>query len=101
VLKADMMVEYGRVQIGGMSYICPTRSVAIVVADQQLQKLSSTGQVLRGGGTPQMMSGQQARRESGSTQTLLNDVAFEHYHLLRSETRMLTGADLNDGGSTP
>jgi hypothetical protein len=36
-----------------------------------------------------------------NNQTLLNDVTFEHYHLLRSDAKILTPADLNDDGPNP
>lgn len=57
--KADIFVEYGPVEIGGKTYICPVKSAAYSVSDW---------------------------REIG---TWLNDVAFEQYHVYRADTRIL------------
>jgi hypothetical protein len=57
--KADIFVEYGPVEIGGKTYICPLKSGAYSVSDW---------------------------REIG---TWLNDVVFEQYHVYRASTRIL------------
>jgi hypothetical protein len=64
---SNIMVEYGSVEIGGKSYICPVRSVSMWI-----ESLSS----------------------SNDPQTLLNDVDFGQYHLFRSESRVLIGNDV-------
>ena len=61
-IPAAIVVEYGPVEIGGKSYICPIHSIAI-------------NQVID--------SDQQPPR------TLVNDVSFTDYHLFRSDMRML------------
>lgn len=76
IVRGDILVEYGPVEIGGRTYTCPVRSVSISVQGDGL-----------GGG----MSGLDwpgAARES----TLLNDVRFEDYHLFRAQMQILTGA---------
>jgi VWFA-related protein len=76
ISKADIMVEYGPVEIGGQSYICATRSVALSTAlsaytfNARFRDLS-------------------ARWTPGPQQKLLNDVAFEQYHMFRSDLRIL------------
>jgi hypothetical protein len=68
-----ILVEYAATLIGGTSYICPVRSVA-------LSKMpGDTGD-----------DGKQA--QSSLVQTQLNDVAFTNYHLFRTESRILTGS---------
>ena len=68
-VDADIVVEYGPVEIGGKTYICPVRSVALSLAENcELP-----------GSSPALL------------QTLLNDVVFQEYHLFRSHTRVLTG----------
>jgi hypothetical protein len=89
--KADLMVEYGPVVIGGRTYICPTKSVALVMAYQEAPR---AGASLNGD-----RHFDQAHR--GPQQTLLNDVTFGHYQVLRSEARILTGADTNDDEDKP
>jgi hypothetical protein len=65
IIRADIMVEYGPVEIGGKTYTCPTRSVSICRFIN---------------GFPQ-----------GSEATLLNDVSFTDYHQFRAESRILPG----------
>lgn len=76
-----ILVEYAATSIGGTSYICPIRSVA-------LSKMpGDTGD-----------DGKQA--QSSLVQTQLNDVAFTDYHLFRTESRILTGSSAI-GAETP
>jgi hypothetical protein len=63
--RADIMVEYGAVAIGGKGYTCPVRSVSIATGVSPM-KLSATLYVTR-----------------------LDDVAFSGYHVFRTETRIL------------
>ena len=68
--RADIMVEYGTVDIGGKSYTCPVRSVSL-----------SRGKSVAGSGGP----GLESLREV----TRLNDVVFSDYHVFRSEMRIV------------
>ncbi|WP_109487650.1 VWA domain-containing protein [Occallatibacter savannae] len=68
--RADIMVEYGTVDIGGKIYTCPVRSVSI-----------SRGKSVSGSGGP----GLESLREV----TRLNDVGFSDYHVFRSEMRIV------------
>ena len=63
--RADIMVEYGAVMIGGRGYTCPVRSVSIATGVSPV-KLSATLYVTR-----------------------LDDVVFSGYHVFRSESRIL------------
>lgn len=70
ILRGDIMVEYGPVEIGGKTYPCPIRSVSISLTNDQFpDPLAQTGQ----------------------TNLLLNDVLFANYHEFRSESRILPG----------
>ncbi|MGB6689416.1 MAG: hypothetical protein WBE76_16405 [Terracidiphilus sp.] len=73
--RSDIMIEYGPVDIGGKAYICPIRSISIDRA--------------------QSVSVHAAWNESfmayGPYATMLNDIAFDRYHIFRSESRVLTG----------
>jgi VWFA-related protein len=81
VVKADIMVEYGPVEIGGQAYTCPLRSVSSSRAESvqvdpnfhfslanQLQPLKNQ----------------------------IADTTFENYHVFRSETRVLTAEEANE-----
>lgn len=87
IQRADIMVEYGPVDIGGKTYICATRSVA----------LSSALSVSRFNRTPGMVG----RATAGPPQTLLNDVAFERYHMFRAGVRILTADETQEQGPPP
>jgi hypothetical protein len=85
---ADMLVEYGPVEIGGIIYICPVKSVAyslvhMVVFDRDF----NTGAVLSS--------------SLGVPRDYLNEVLFTQYHLFRAETRILTGNGEEPGAVTP
>lgn len=73
IRKAAISVEYGPVDIGGTSYICPTRSVAIS------QDMNRPG-VTIGGAVPV---------------TRINETLFTGYHRFGSTVRILAGAPEN------
>jgi hypothetical protein len=78
-VTSAIMVEYGSILIGGTSYICPVKSVAL-----------SRLPVATPDGGPQT--------STAPMQTQLNDVAFVDYHLFRAEARVLTGVSANYEG---
>jgi hypothetical protein len=75
LLRSDIMIEYGPVEIGGKTYICPVRSVSIS----------------RGRSVTDLTEWDESFRTYGPYATMLNDVAFEGYHIFRTKSRMLTG----------
>jgi hypothetical protein len=74
VKEADIVVEYGQVALGGSTYWCPVKSVALSMS-------------LENSGT---FSGTQVR-------TRVNDVVFIGYRRLGSESRVLTGEETGPG----
>jgi VWFA-related protein len=76
MLRSDLMVEYGPIVIGGQTYICPARSVAI--SRSRTVKLLHVWNMDFG--------------VYGPFETAINDVTFSDYHLFRSEIRILTDA---------
>ncbi len=73
--RSDIMIEYGPVQIGGTTYHCPLRSVSMTRA-RSVRVLSLWDESFR---------------SYGPYAAMLNDSAFDQYHLFRSESRVLTG----------
>jgi hypothetical protein len=73
LVRSDIMIEYGPVEIGGKNYICPVRSVSIS----------------RGRSVTVLTEWDESFRTYGPYATMLNDVAFERYHLFRAKSRML------------
>lgn len=64
--RADIMVEYGPVMIGGKEYTCPVRGVSIAVGVSPV-RLRSTLYVTR-----------------------MDDFVFSDYHVFRTDTRILS-----------
>ena len=74
VARAGVLVEYGPVEIGGKSYVCPARSVALLVS-HALQPPTK----------PNLEPSY-----AGPATTFLNDVAFGQYHRFGAKTRIVT-----------
>ena len=91
ISRADVVVEYGPVDIGGKSYICPARSVSITTArDVVARGIRYTGSIAYYDdivGTP--------------TVTSINDVVFGSYHQFRSEMRILPMDSSEQDGNKP
>ncbi len=82
--RTNLAVEYGPVQIGGSTYICPLRTIALTTATTAdidaatpLESPSPAG----GANSIYMMQLGQV--------TAINDVAFEDYHLFRADMRIV------------
>jgi hypothetical protein len=75
---ASLLVEYGPVEIGGMTYICPVRSLAFSLVRVVLEQVDDSDLRLHGSSL-------------GPAQAYLNVVLFKQYHLFRAETRILAG----------
>jgi hypothetical protein len=73
--RADIVVEYGPVALGGRSYICPVSSVGI-------------GQI-RLDGMPAGLA--PAGDNAAHSATGVNHTDFQRYHLFRAESRILPG----------
>lgn len=73
MLQADIMVEYGAVEIGGKPYTCPVRSVSLS----------------RGHSVIVMLDGNENGTTLGPEITRLNDVSFADYHLFRGDVRIV------------
>jgi hypothetical protein len=78
LVREAIMVEYGSVPLGGSSYICPLKGVAMAVMPM---------------GDP--------TSDAIPIQTQLNDVAFTDYHLFRSESRILPATDTGNDAAPP
>ena len=74
IAQSDIMIEYGSVDIGGKTYICPLRSVSIMRA-RTVRVLTDWDETFMA---------------YGPYVTMLNDISFDRYHVFRSESHMLT-----------
>ncbi len=73
LVEADLAVEYGPVEMGGATYICPTHSIALS----------------RGRTFAENKPGREHTITRGPIRTYLNDTTFTSYHVFRSTSRIL------------
>jgi VWFA-related protein len=73
--RSAVMVEYTPVVIGGNTYICPARSVSIS-RQRRIMDIDEWGETFK---------------QDAPFATLLDDMAFDKYHVFRSTARMLPG----------
>jgi hypothetical protein len=80
LVRSDIVVDYTGIEIGGKSYISPVKSVAI----WRSRTVSILGLTAWG----------ESFRSYGPFATMLSDVTFDHYHIFRADSRILTGSTL-------
>jgi VWFA-related protein len=94
--QADIAVEYGPVEIGGRTYYCPVRGIALAQAPDlkavhsALSPPPSTGSV---GTLPTLQKASLTSISNDARQTLLNDVAFREFHLFRADSKVTVPSD--------
>jgi VWFA-related protein len=95
IAKAELMVQYGPVELGAKTYFCPVRSVSVTVAPMQGTQqgggpvnLNQSPMYMRG--APTVVNNNGAPRSDAPQQTMLNEVVFDQYHLFRADVQILT-----------
>ena len=88
---SEELVEYGPVEIGGRTYICPLKSISIT----KMKALASHGSASGAGSKdkPGSSAGNELKQtvtENEPAVTAINDAVFENYHLFRAEVRILS-----------
>ena len=84
VVTANMLVDYGEVEIGGKKYMCPVKSVAY--SQEQL--------VIYTGYNPQGNVNKHAGWETfKQRQTNVNDIRFSEYHQFRVDVEIVGAED--------
>jgi hypothetical protein len=91
IYRADVLVEYGPVEIGGQEYICPTKSVSIsrvmdTVTVREIDCYESSCQ-------PAILAHPKT--------TSVNDADYSAYHVFRGEVRMLPADSSESEGEPP
>jgi len=79
--RADLMVEYGPVEIGGKTYICPLHSVAIAMAYAKPRPNKSE--------IPDPAFFVSSNDRELPVETMINDIAFDKYHVFRTDSRII------------
>jgi VWFA-related protein len=78
IVRSEVLVNYGPVDIGGKTYICPVKSIALWRSRTvSLLALTDWGDSFR---------------SYGPFATMLSDLTFDEYHIFRAESRVLTDA---------
>lgn len=93
VKKANLMVEYGPVNLAGQTFYCPSRSISVFVVPLQVNRreaLPTRGTIQTTRGEVEVVV-QNNGLADAPPQTLLNEVVFDQYHLFYSEAHMVTG----------
>ena len=87
IFQAEVVVEYEPVDIGGKTYICPSKSVTITTATTQnvFQGCANSGV----GGACFTGSSTAVSRPKD---TAINDTVYDSYHVFRTEMRILPAA---------
>ena len=94
-------MEYGPVEIGGKTYFCPVRGIALAHAPD-LKALSGAlnppPSMGSAGSLPILQKASLTSISQEPRQTLLNDIAFREFHLFRSDSKIVTG-DVGEAAS--
>jgi VWFA-related protein len=101
--QADIAVEYGPVEIGGRTYFCPVRGIALAQTPDLKALHSALNPSPAAGTTGTLPTLQKASLSSiaqAPRQTLLNDVAFREFHLFRADSKVVI-ANGSEGASRP
>jgi len=84
LIQSEVMIEYGPVEIGGKSYTCPLRTVSIS-RGRSVAVLSDTLK------DREKIEWRESFRTYGPYATMLDDIAFDAFHMFRADSQMLTG----------
>ncbi len=80
--RADMLVDYAPVEIGGKEFYCPIKGVAVSKVHRQITGMADS----------QGTGGKQSTwEETGPQQLRVNDMRFDNFHLFRADVEILPG----------
>ena len=79
VTRADLMVEYGPVELGGQTYFCPKKTISVSVAPMQPTGQKHLPGFATGMMDPNFVELDHNRGIAGPPQTMLDEVVFDHY----------------------
>lgn len=90
IAEAELMVQYGPVELGGKKYFCPVRSISVSRAPGEIERIAPVHQRILS------MSQATSPNEAGEgapLQTMLNEATFENYHLFRADAQILSASN--------
>jgi VWFA-related protein len=88
IFQAEIMVEYEPVELGGKTYICPSKSVTFSTATSQIFHHDC----------PYTCNPTEVFRPKD---TAINDTAYDSYHVFRSEMRILPAESTDNKDLSP
>jgi hypothetical protein len=94
LIRSEIMIEYGPVEIAGKSYICPVRSVSI----SRGRSVAVLSETLK---DREKIEWHESFRTYGPYATMLNDITFDAFHMFRADSHMLTGFKPAPEGKSP
>jgi VWFA-related protein len=103
ISRASIEVEYGPVEIGGKTYVCPVRGIAVAEAPdlKAMHDMLFPPASAAGGPQPVLKNASLSSIAQVPRQTMLNDIAFKQYHLFRSEARMVASGESEQAALHP
>jgi hypothetical protein len=99
--RIDVVVDYGPVEIGGMTYICPVESTSISRAEAQVFHGNWFYVDRHDKPDPGSTKVKHTETVSQPKVTAINDVIFENYHQFRAEMRILPEESAEPDGNAP
>ncbi len=104
IARASLLVEYGPVELGGKSYLCPVRGVAVALAPDSKTVLDTFAQ--RETATSSNTRGTVAKTSlttlaQAPQQVFLNDVSFGAYHLFHTDLHILSKKEEQEFAAAP
>jgi len=95
ITRADIAVEYGPQEIGGKTYICPSRGIAVALGPD-IRSLARALHPAAAGALPSLQQTSLDSIAQGPRQRMVNDIEFRQFHVLRAESRVMTGKEAED-----
>jgi VWFA-related protein len=85
IFRSDTAVEYGPVEISGSTYICPTKSISILISPPLDRFGFATAR------NDASFANNEGPLPPESVQIWLNNAVFDKYHVFHADTRLLAG----------
>jgi VWFA-related protein len=104
IAQADVAVEYGPEVIGGQTYYCPVKGIALAQAPDPKALHGALTTPASGGTTGSPPTLEKASLDSiarSPRQAFLNDVSFRQFHLFRADSKLVAGGEAEAASHPP
>ena len=79
ISRADVLIEYGTVELGAKRYMCPLKSISVTSAEIQVEH----------GGAHWSETLSSGQVEETHKVTWISDIVFEDYHVFATQMRIM------------